>query len=408
MALYFYKATDQSGKFFEGNIEAPDYPQAVQSIRKLNYFPIEVTTKSPGKKLNMASPSLNLKGGKNIPARELMDITQQLSTLLDAGFTIDKSLGVLAQLAQRPHSKEILTDLKDKVHAGSSLADALAEYPQVFSKLYINMIRSGEAGGTLGPTLMRLSGFLESAEELKASIVGAMIYPVVLILFGGAALTVLITVVIPQLSQLFEDMGDALPLITQLMLAISSFLRTYWWMLSIGMVASSIAFYFYLQTSAGRMKWDAFLLNVPVIGPLIRKIEISRFSRTLSTLLQSGVPVLSALSIVASILGNRVIGEAMNDIHKGLKSGRGLSTPLQETGVFPPLAVHMITIGEQSGNLDEMLEKVSATYDKEVERSIKQLVSMIAPMMILIMAVVIGFIVISMLVGIFSVNDVTF
>ncbi|PIQ98909.1 MAG: type II secretion system protein GspF [Nitrospinae bacterium CG11_big_fil_rev_8_21_14_0_20_45_15] len=408
MTLYFYKATDQTGKFCEGNVEAPDYSKAVQSVRNLNYFPIEVTAKSPGIKFNMPRTSLNLKKEESIPARELMDITQQLSTLLDSGFTIDKSLGVLAQLAQRPQSRVILTALKDKVHAGSSLADALAEYPQIFSKLYVNMIRAGEAGGTLGPSLMRLSGFLESSEELKASILSAMIYPVVLILFGGAALTVLITVVIPQLSQLFEDMGDALPLITQLMLAISSFLRSYWWTIFIGMVVTIIAFYLFIKTPAGRLKWDGFLLNLPVIGPLIRKIEISRFSRTLSTLLQSGVPVLAALTIVASILGNRVIGEAMHVIHKGLKSGRGLSTPLQETGVFPPLAVHMITIGEQSGNLDEMLEKVSATYDKEVERSIKQLVSMIAPLMILIMAVVIGFIVISMLVGIFSVNDVTF
>ncbi|PIQ97309.1 MAG: type II secretion system protein GspF [Nitrospinae bacterium CG11_big_fil_rev_8_21_14_0_20_56_8] len=408
MAIYFYKATDRAGKFLQGNVEAEDYRSAVEQVRGLNCFPIEVTAGKPGKQVKLSFEVPEGWFRKRIPPKELMEITQQLATLVESGFTLDKSLILLSQLTEKPLTRNILTDVQNRVHGGSSLADAIAEHPHIFSKLYINMIRAGEAGGTLAPSLTRLATFMEKTEELKANVRSAMVYPSILFLVGGAAVAVLITVVIPQFSKLFEEMGQALPLPTQILLALSSLLTDYWMALVAGLAAAGVGFTLFMKNEKGRLRWDGFLLHIPLIGDLIRKIEISRFSRTMATLLQSGVPVLQALTIVSSLLNNRVIASAMTQIHKGLKGGRGLSGPLQQINVFPPLAVHMITIGEQSGELDEMLSKVSQTYDKEVERSIKQLISLIEPIMILFMALIIGFIVISILLAIFSVNDISF
>jgi len=235
-----------------------------------------------------------------------------------------------------------------------------------------------------------------------------MVYPAILTLVGGTAVIVLITFVIPQFSKLFEEMGAALPLPTQIMLGLSSLIIDYWPALILGFAGFIAAFNLYLRTSSGRLKWDGMLLKLPLFGPLIQKIEVSRFSLTLATLLKSGVPILQAMGIVQSILINQVISDSIIIIQQALKKGKGLSGPLQKAGVFPPMAVHMITVGETSGALDKMLTKVSNTYDKEVEQSIKQVISLIEPMMILFMAVVIGFIVVSMLLAIFSANDIAF
>ena len=294
------------------------------------------------------------------------------------------------------------------MHAGSTFADALSGHPKIFSNLYVNMIRAGEAGGILSESLSRLSLFMEKSVELKNSIRSAMVYPAILTLIGGMAVIILITFVIPQFSRLFEEMGAALPLPTQIMLGISSLIINYWPILILGTVSFFVTASFYIKTNKGRLKWDSFLLMLPIYGPLIRKIEVSRFSLTMATLLKSGVPILQAMGIVQSILINRVIADSVIPLKQALKRGKGLSGPLQEAKVFPPMAVHMITVGETSGALDEMLIKVSKTYDKEVEQSIKQLISLIEPMMILIMAVIIGFIVVSMLLAIFSANDINF
>ncbi len=408
MTVYSYKATDQNGKYVEGSINAQDYKGAVQQIRQLNYFPVKV---SEGKGSTNFSVGMNLSlpsWGSPIPIKELMTITQQLATLVDSGLTLDDGLSTLVKLTETEKTRSILADIRKRVHAGSSFADALAGHPKVFSKLYVNMIRAGEAGGLLGEALARLALFMEKSVELKNSIRSAMIYPAVLIFVGGTAVIVLITFVIPQFSKLFEDMGGALPVPTQIMLGLSTVITEYWVVLILGIAGSLSAFTFYIKTDKGRLKWDGMLLKLPLFGPLIRKIEVSRFSLTMATLLKSGVPVLQAMEIVQSILINRVVADSINDLRQALKRGKGLSGPLQEAGVFPPMAVHMITVGETSGALDEMLTKVSKTYDKEVEQSIKQVISLIEPMMILIMAVIIGFIVVSILLPILSASDVAF
>ena len=408
MTVYTYKATDKNGKYVEGDISASDYKAAIQQIRKLNYFPVKVSEGKGSSKFSFGMTLSRPSWGSPIPLKDLMTLTQQLATLVDSGLTLDDGLSTLVKLSETEKTRSVLADIRKQVHAGSSFADALAEHPKVFSKLYVNMIRAGEAGGILGEALSRLALFMEKSVELKNSIRSAMVYPAILTLVGGTAVIVLITFVIPQFSKLFEEMGAALPIPTQIMLGLSSLIIDYWPALILGFTGFISAFNLYLRTNNGRLKWDGMLLKLPLFGPLIQKIEVSRFSLTLATLLKSGVPILQAMEIVRSIIINRVISDSIIVIQQALKKGQGLSGPLQKAGVFPPMAVHMITVGETSGALDKMLTKVSNTYDKEVEQSIKQVISLIEPMMILFMAVVIGFIVVSMLLAIFSANDIAF
>ena len=408
MTVYTYKATDKNGKYVEGDISASDYKAAIKQIRKLNYFPVKVSEGKGSSKFSFGMTLSRPSWGSPIPLKDLMTLTQQLATLVDSGLTLDDGLATLVKLSETEKIRSVLADIRKQVHAGSSFADALTEHPKIFSKLYVNMVRAGETGGILGEALTRLALFMEKSVELKNSIRSAMVYPAILTLVGGTAVIVLITFVIPQFSKLFEEMGAALPLPTQIMLGLSSLIIDYWPALILGFVGFIAAFNLYLRTNSGRLKWDGMLLKLPLFGPLIQKIEVSRFSLTLATLLKSGVPILQAMGIVRSILINRVISDSIIVIQQALKKGQGLSGPLQKAGVFPPMAVHMINVGETSGALDKMLTKVSNTYDKEVEQSIKQVISLIEPMMILFMAVVIGFIVVSMLLAIFSANDIAF
>jgi len=406
MNIFYYKATDRRGKPIEGNLEALDYASAVAQVRSLNYFPINISKNKPATKFSIKLPKIGLKN--KIPAKDLVSITQQLATLVDSGLTLDKALSILVDLAEKPQAKEVLAEVHKQVHAGSSFADALAVFPKVFSRLYVSMIRAGEAGGTLAPSLNRVTDFLEKSEELKANIRSAMIYPTILTCVGGFAILVLFTVVIPRFSKLFEELGAALPLPTKIMLFLSSSMTNHWLSILAVLVATLACFMFYRNHERGRVHWDGIILKLPMFGSLSQKVEVSRFSRTMATLLSSGVAILQALTITKTILNNRVIAATMGRLHQGLKEGNGLSEPLQQTGVFPPLAIHMITVGEETGTLDVMLTKVANTYDREVERSIKQLISLIEPFMILSMALIIGFIVISMLLAIFGINDINF
>ena len=408
MTVYSYKATDKSGKFIEGDIDAPDYQAAIEQIRQLNYFPVKV---AEGKNTSKLSAGLKISFpsfGSTVSNKDLMTITQQLATLVDSGLTLDDGLSTLVKLAETEKIRFILSDIRKRVHAGTSFADALAEHPDVFSKLYINMVRAGEAGGMIGEALSRLETFLEKSVTLKSNIRSAMVYPIILFMVGASAVVILITFVVPQFAKLFEDMGAALPLPTQILMSISALIIKYWPALLLTILVGAGVFKFQIKTNKGRLWWDGLLLKLPLIGSLIRKIEVSRFSLTMATLLKSGVPVLQAMGIVQSILINRVISDAVGNLRQSLKRGKGLSGPLQEAGVFPPMAVQMITVGEASGSLDSMLTRVSHTYDKEVEQAIKQLISMIEPVMILFIALVIGFIVISMLLAIIGANDIVF
>ena len=408
MTTYFYQATDTSGEIIEGDIEAPDYGVAVQKVRSLNYFPIKVSPEKPDTSFfkKWKVPASEAFSFSKVSSYELMNFTQQLTTLISSKLTLDKSLSITTQLTEKEKTREMLQDIQKRVHAGSSFADALATYPGVFSKMYVNMVRAGEMGGVLEVVLTRLADFLENAEETKSKIVNAMIYPAILIVAGMGAVVFLLTFVVPKLSGVFEGSGEAIPFITRILLNTSYFMNQYWWFLGIGLILVVLTSWSFLKSDFGRNLWDRLILKLPIFGDLIRKVEMSRFSRTMATLLNSGVPVLQALNNVQSVINNRVIAAAMEPLQEGLKSGQGLSRPLQKAKVFPPLAVHMIVVGEETGELENMLVKVSNTYDKEVDNAIQRALQLLGPILVLLIGGSIILIVASILIGMMEVTNI--
>jgi general secretion pathway protein F len=408
MATYFYQATDTAGEIIEGDLEAPDYRVAVQKVRNLNYFPIKVTQEKPDTSFlkKWKAPTAQAFALSKVSSYELMNFTQQLSTLISSKLTLDKSLTVTTQLTEKEKTREMLQDIQKRVHAGGSFADSLAAYPNIFSKIYVNMIRAGEMGGVLDVVLERLADFLENAEETKSKIINAMIYPAILIVAGGMAIVVLMTFVVPILSEVFEGSEAAIPFITQVVLKTSHTMSQYWWSFGVGSIVLALAFWLFLKSDLGRNLWDQLVLKLPVFGDLVSKIEMSRFSRTMSTLLNSGVPVLQSLTIVQSVINNRVIASAMTPLQEALKSGQGLSRPLQKSKVFPPLAVHMIRVGEETGELENMLTKVANTYDKEVDNAIQRALKLLGPILVLSIGGSIIMIVFSILIGMMEVTNI--
>lgn len=408
MAVFFYQATDDKGKVVEGDLEAPDLRIAIEKVRKLRYFPIKVTPDTPGKNGSARFNLPVLEWFKGVPKREVLNFTQQLSTLVTSGLTLDRSLSITVNLTQNEKAREVFADVQKRVHSGSTFSEALSVYPGVFPKLYISMVRAGEAGGVLNIVLERLATFMESSQEMKSKILTSLAYPLFLVLMGGSAIVVLMTVVVPKFKAIFEGMEHRLPIITVFLMKFSEFATQYWWIFFIGLVLLLIGFFKYITSEEGKPKWDAFLLRLPIIGDLIRKIEVSRFSRTMETLQNSGVPVLQALAIVSTIVKNSVISKSIHDLHSAVKGGQGMSRALQKSGVFPPLAVHMIVVGEETGALDKMLVKVANTFDKEVDNALQRAMKLIGPILILILAVCVLFIVVSVLGGIISLNDLAF
>lgn len=408
MTTYFYQATDPAGKIIEGDIEATDYRIAVQKVRSLNYFPIKVSEEKPDTSFfkGWKTPSNLEFSFSRVSSNELLNFTQQLSTLISSKLTLDKSLTIATQLTEKEATREMFQDIQKRVHAGNNFADSLASYPDAFSKMYINMVRAGEMGGVLDVVLKRLADFLENAEGTKSKIINAMIYPAILMVAGVGAVIFLLTFVVPKLSGVFEGSGTTIPFITQVLLNTSHFMSLYWWSIGIGLIVVVLLFWLFLKSDFGRNLWDRMVLNLPIFGDLIRKIEMSRFSRTMATLLNSGVPVLQALNIVQSVINNRVIVAAMAPLQEGLKGGQGISRPLQKANAFPPLAVHMIVVGEETGELESMLNKVANTYDKEVNNAIQRALNLLGPILVLSIGGSIIMIVASILIGMMEVTNV--
>jgi general secretion pathway protein F len=288
------------------------------------------------------------------------------------------------------------------------LAEALGNHPRIFSKLYVNMVKAGESGGFLEVILSRLALYLQNTKEIKDYLISVMIYPLILTMVSGASIAILATFVIPRFARIFSDMGQAIPLPTQIVLSFSHSVKNYWWVGLGILVAIYLGLRVYNQSEERRLRWDRFKLRWIAVGELIKKIEVARFSRTLGTLLQSGVSILPALNLVKEISQNRVISRSITHVHDRLREGKAISKSLEEAEVFPPLAVHMIGVGEETGRLDEMLIKVAETYEENVRNTVKRFVSLLEPLIIVVMGAVVGFIVISMLLAIFSINEIPF
>ena len=409
MAVYSYKAADGAGKIVSGTLEADEEKKVVAQLHTLGLIPIRIApAKGNGKRLglNLSESFLNLFHG--VSSKDVLVFTQDLSTLLEAGLPVDRALSLLIESAEKERFRMVIGDILKTVQGGGYLSDALAKHPKAFTSFYVSMVRAGEAGGVLEAVLSRLGDFLESAQELKDYIKSAMVYPLFLVSVGGLSIIVLLTFVIPKFSVIFSDMGQAIPLSTQFLLGVSRLLQSYWWAI---LALLGTGYFFvkkYLNTPAGRLKFDRNKLKFPVVGELVKKIEVARFARTLGTLTKSGVPILQALILVKDIIGNNVISEAMEKVYARVKEGDRLSKPLRDTGMFPPLAIQMITVGEETGKLDRMLLRVAESYEKMVRNTVKRLISLLEPVMILLMGLVVGFVVVSMLMAVFSMNDMPF
>ncbi|MCX5806041.1 MAG: type II secretion system F family protein [Proteobacteria bacterium] len=394
MAIYSYQASTRDGNMVEGVIEAADDKAVIERLKDAGAIPIKVTAQ----KENIRT-KIHLRSSR----KDLQAFTTELSVLLNAGLTLDRSLQIVSDVSGSDEIKGVVQSLLKSIREGNTFSDALQKYPKIFPRMYVNMIRAGEASGVLNVILEKLNEYLESSRELREHIISAMIYPAILIITGGISIIILLTFVLPKFSVIFAELGGALPLPTQILLSLSEGLRAFWWIMLLTIAAGWVAFRYYLKSDGGRYRWDAF--KIRIMGELIGKLETVRFCRTLGLLLKSGVPLLQALNNARDVIGNQVIASALGAVSKGAKEGKGISAPLTEAGVLPALAMSMIKVGEETGQLDTMLLKVAAAYEKSLQETIKRFVSLLEPAMILIMGLIIGFIVISMLVAIFSITD---
>jgi general secretion pathway protein F len=391
-------------------MEAGEERVVVVRLHDQGYLPLRIAVPERAKPQAALSwfslPDLPWRGA--VRQHDLLLLTRELATLVSAGLPLDRALSVLAGLTTKAELRRIIEQVLRAVQHGKSLAEALADYPKIFPPLYVNMIKAGELGGFLDTALHRLAEYLERAHEVQEEIKSALAYPVILVLVGGASILFMFTFVLPKFAMLFEDVGQALPTSTRLLLGISHGLRAYWWVLVLAGVGVWAGIRRYLATPQGRFTWDRWSLNVVVIGQLLRKREVGRFARTLGTLLKSGVPLLQALEVVEAVVSNQMVSRALKGVRVGVREGQGIAGPLGRSGVFPTLAFQMVSVGEETGRLDEMLMRVAEYYERDTYTQLKRLTALVEPLLILTMGLVVGFVVIAMLLGVFSVNDVPF
>ncbi|GBD38292.1 Type II secretion system protein F [bacterium HR37] len=398
MPVYKYKAINEKGKTLQGIIDAESPKAATEKLKRQGIFlsSLKEVKEEKTKRFFLL---------RGISISELAVTTRQFSTLISAGLPLEASLVALSEQTDDPRLKQVLTQVKDRISEGSSLTNALKEHKNIFSDLYINMVKAGEASGTLDVVLLRLADFLEKQAALYSRIKSALIYPLFMFLIGSGVLFFMMTYVIPKIARIFEESGKALPLITVILIEISTFLSEN--PLTILFVLTGIAFmlYRFSKTRRGKAIIDRLVLRLPIFGKIARMVIISRFTRTLGTLLGSGIPLLEALEISEAILGNSVYIEKLRSIRENVREGTSLARPLRESGIFPPLMTRMITVGEQTGELEEMLVKVADIYDMQIETSVSTLTSLLEPIMILVMGVVVGFIVFAILLPIFDLTS---
>ncbi|MDP3297864.1 MAG: type II secretion system F family protein [Thermodesulfovibrionia bacterium] len=405
MESYTYEATTKEGNVMKGTIQAVSERFAIDQIQDMGYFPLKVSRAEKEKAFDMdALPFLR----SRVTEKDIMTFTYQLGVLLDAGFTLDKALSVLLDLSEKKALKSLIKEILSHIKSGKSLSESLSKFPSVFPLFYVNMVKAGETGGFLEETISRMAVYLENSQALKEDIRSALIYPLVLSIVGGAAVVVLLTFVVPKFTMIFSDMGTALPLPTIILLAVSNGLRHYWWVILLFVLGVFFCLRYYLKNESGRRWWDGLKFKLPLFGKLYKEAAVANFARTFGTLLKSGVPILNALQIVKGTLRSERLAEIISSVRDGVKKGRGISEPLKNSDIFPPIAVHMVIVGEETGRLDEMLFKIAERFDSEVRTTVKRLLSLLEPVLILSMGVVVGFIVVAMLMAIFSINELPF
>ncbi len=404
MSVFSYQATDDRGKMITGVMEAKDKAGVIAKLQSEKYFPIQV---EPEQKAKPALISITFKRSA-IPQKELMNFTRQMATLLRSGLELDRCLEILVKLTEKDKTGEVVKQVREDLLGGETLSRAMAKRENAFSPLYLNMVKAGEAGGFLENAFDRLAWYLESRMKMTESVRSAMVYPAVIFLTGIAALLILTTHVIPRFGAIFEQMGGELPLSTRFLVGTSDFVLGYWPIMAVSTVAVIALLKAYLRTENGKRAKDSVLLELPLVGDLVRKTTVAQFTRTLGTLLQSGVPIVRALSIVKETVGNIPLADALKKTASAIKEGKRMSSVLKSTGIFPQLAIQMIMVGEEGGNLDEMLLRTAHIYDDEVDIAVKRILTLFEPAMILLMGLVVAFVIVSMLSAIVSINDLPF
>jgi type IV pilus assembly protein PilC len=394
MATFNYSARTLAGDLQNGTIELPSRDEVVGYLRKQRLIPVKVE--------EAKAKGVSLKFGTGVQTRDIVIFTRQFATMINSGLPLVQSLDILAKQSENKDLQKVIEAVLYDVESGNTLADAMKKHDKVFPDLYTNMVAAGEAGGILDTILLRLATFLEKADALKRKIKGAMIYPGVIFSVAGGAVSVLLIFVIPTFQKMFADAGVPLPMPTRIVIALSMLLQGYWWAFIIAIGATLFSLKSYYKTSNGELMLDRISLNLPILGSMLRKTAVARFTRTLGTLVASGVSILDGLEITARTSGNRVIHDAIMLSRTSIAGGETISEPLKRSGVFPPMVVQMINVGEQTGGLDEMLTKIADFYDEEVDAAVEALLAAMEPIMIVVLGVVVGGMIVAMYLPIFD------
>jgi len=400
MATFFFRAVASDGKLRTGSLTAETDKTVARELRKQGLTPIYVGVEQK------KSFDLKLPAFATGHRRDVLFFTQELSTLLNAGIPVDRALSITGELTERSKFRFIVLDVLRVLKGGKTLADSLGTHPRYFSDLYINMVRAGEASGSLAAVFERLAEFEKSRDELRNYIISSMIYPALLATVGCASIIVLLTFVVPKFAAIFDDSHLKIPTPTLVMLQVSKVVTAYWWMAASVLLVAAVSFRIYTRTTPGRLWWDTIRLKAPLLGIALRKAETARFARSMATLVSNSVPLVQSIGISGAILNNRMIAGALAEVAQGVKRGEGIAAPVRKAAVFPPLAAHLLTVGEETGRLDQMFARMAEIYEADTRAAIKRFTAIFEPMVILVMGVMVGALILSMLLAITSINDV--
>jgi general secretion pathway protein F len=402
VTTYFYKAVASDGRPRSGTLTAATEKLVIGELRKQGLTPIYVGLQAS----KGAGVDIKLPGFSGVRRRDILFFTQEISTLLNAGIPLDRALSITTELTERHQFRAVVADVLRLIKGGKSFADALSAYPDHFSELYINMVRAGEASGSLGVIFMRLAEFERTRDDLRGYIVSSLIYPALLAAVGLGSIAVLLNFVVPRFASVFEETRMKMPLPTKILLETSRYVQTYGWMVLLGLTVAGVALYTYIRTPGGRLWWDTLRLKIPLLGDALRKAETARFARAMGTLVANSVPLVQSLGIAGATLNNRKIAGSLDAVAQGVKRGEGIATPLKRTAVFPALAGHLLTVGEETGKLDEMFNRMADIYENDTRVAIRRFTSLFEPLVILVMGLIVGVMILSMLLAITSINEV--
>lgn len=400
MPQFSYKAKDTSGQLVTGTLDAETPAHVISRLQTMGYFPVSVQDA----KSSAAAASAASGRQRRVKINDMATFNRQLADLLSSGIPLVKALAVIQNQTPNPTLKTIIQQVTQDVSGGDSLAGAMSRHPKVFNKLFVAMVKAGEAGGLLDQVLQRLADFAESEAETRSKVKSALAYPLVMVGAGAGAVVVLMVVVMPKIMKIYEDLDQQLPATTVILIRLSTFLQAYWYVVLLALIIVGVVFWRAIHTKEGKRAVDGFVIKIPVLGPMIIKKEVANFARTLGSLLHNGVSILPALDITHGVLNNQIVADEVATIPENVTQGEGMAAPLRKSKVFPPVVVNMMAIGEETGRLDNVLTKVAKSYDTEVDRAMKTLTSLLEPLIILGMGLVVGFIVISMLLPIFSID----